>query len=177
MLGAIYGDIIGSVFEWHNVKTENFELFSRESHFTYDTVLTVAVMDKLLSSENKHSTIQNRLTAKTYAERYIAYYNRYRDAGYGQMFTERAQKHTFNKSNSYGNGSAMRSCPIGYAYEDLHEVLKETQLSSLYTHNSREAIRAVKAVAGCVFLARKGVSKIEIFMFVTKISAIKYHSL
>ena len=70
MLGAICGDVIGSVYEWHNVKTEDFDLFSRESHFTDDTVMTAAVMDKLLSGDNSHGFFKNREAALEYAVRF-----------------------------------------------------------------------------------------------------------
>lgn len=102
MLGAIFGDIIGSTRELHNVKTEEFELFPPGSHFTDDTVMTVAVAEKLL---NANSGCNSR---KAYAARYKQYYSRYRNAGFGQMFSKWAENDTLHIQRSYGNGAAMR---------------------------------------------------------------------
>ena len=173
MIGSICGDIIGSVFEWHNVKSEDIELFSRGSRFTDDTVMTVAVAEKLLRCENLHGIQYNRAATKEYAAHFKQYYSRYPDAGYGQMFSDWARNRTFTKQSSYGNGAAMRAAPIGYAFEDLNAVLKEARLSCFYTHNNNEAIRGAQAVAGCVFLARIGASKDEIRRFAS--GKIGYH--
>lgn len=165
MVGAVCGDIIGSVFEWHNVKTEAFALFSRESRFTDDTVMTVAVADKLISCKNEHKVFLSP-AAKEYSSRYRQYYARYPHAGFGQMFSDWAKSATDAKQRSYGNGAAMRVVPIGYAFNNLSSVLKEARLSCIYTHRHREAVQGAKAVAGCVYLARTGATKNEILTFV-----------
>jgi ADP-ribosylglycohydrolase len=95
MLGAIAGDIIGSRFEWHNIKTKNFELFSSASRFTDDTVLTVALADSLLSGV-------------PYVEKLKEYYRRYPAAGYGGRFQLWARSDSTEPYFSFGNGSAMR---------------------------------------------------------------------
>jgi len=168
MIGSVCGDIIGSVFERNNIKSEDFDLFSRESCFTDDTVLTIAVADKLLSCENLHGIKHNSSSAKEYAVRFRQYYSRYPTAGFGQMFTDWAKSYGFSKQKSYGNGGAMRVAPIGYAFDTLDEVVKEARLSCLFTHNHSEAIQGAKAVAGSVFLARTNASKQEIKAFVEK---------
>jgi len=168
MIGSVCGDIIGSVFEWHNVKSEDFELFSRESRFTDDTVMTVAVADKLLSCQNQHGIKFNGAAAFEYAARFKQYYSRYPNAGYGRRFTNWAKNGDFGAQSSYANGAAMRVAPIGYAFDDLKAVLKEVRLSCVYTHNHGEAIQGAQAVAGCVFLARTGATKDEIRNFVRK---------
>jgi len=167
MIGAICGDIIGSVFEWHNVKSEDFELFGRETRYTDDSVMTVAVADKLLNNDNSHGLLYNRWAAKTYAEYYKQYYSRHPHSGYGQMFTDWAKSGELYKQKSYANGAAMRVAPIGYVFDNLKAVLKEAQLGCVYTHNHREAIKGAKAVAGCVFLAWTGKTKEDIRRFVT----------
>jgi len=167
MIGAICGDIIGSVFEWHNVKSEYFQLFSRESRFTDDTVMTAAIADKLLSCENLQGFRQDSSSAIEYAARFRQYYSRYPYAGFGQMFSDWAKSGTFIKQKSYGNGAAMRVTPIGYAFDNMDAVLKEVRLSCIYTHNHREAIQGAKAVAGSIFLAHSGASKNEIRSFVS----------
>ncbi|MCL2486497.1 MAG: ADP-ribosylglycohydrolase family protein [Oscillospiraceae bacterium] len=168
MIGAICGDIIGSVFEHHNVKSEDFELFSRYSRFTDDTVLTVAVADKLLSDKERGKPLSGPDAAKAYAARFRLYYSRHKDAGYGQMFSGWAEAGPFKRQKSYGNGGAMRAVPIGYAFDELGAVLKEARLSCLYTHNHPEAIRGAKVVAGCVFLARTGAAKGDVRKFAEK---------
>lgn len=168
MLGAICGDVIGSVYEWHNVKTEDFNLFSRESHFTDDTVMTAAVMDKLLSGDNSHGFFKNREAALEYAARFRQYYHRYSDAGFGSMFADWAKSTTNGCQKSYGNGAAMRVTPIGYAFDTLKEVLLEATISCRYTHNNPEAVKGARAVAGSVFLAHHGAGKEEIRSFVRR---------
>ena len=168
MIGSICGDIIGSVFERYNVKSEKFDLFGRESRFTDDTVMTVAVADKLLSCENSHGFGKNSDAAMAYAAFYRQYYSRHPQAGFGQMFSDWAKKGDFTKQNSYGNGAAMRVAPIGYAFGNLAAVLKEARISCLYTHNHREAIQGAEVTAGCVFMARTGASKGEIRDFAAK---------
>ncbi|OJU10025.1 MAG: hypothetical protein BGN88_03725 [Clostridiales bacterium 43-6] len=168
MIGSVCGDIIGSVFEWHNVKSEDFELFGRESRFTDDTVMTVAVADKLLCCQNRQGLLYDGTAAKEYAARFRQYYSRHPHAGFGQMFSGWAKDDSLKKQRSYGNGGAMRAVPIGYAFDHLEAVLKEAQLSCFYTHHHREAVAGTKAVAGCVFLARTGGSKEEIRRFVAE---------
>jgi ADP-ribosylglycohydrolase len=110
MIGAIAGDIIGSIYEGHPIKTKDFPLFSLRSTFTDDTVLTVAVADVLLHGGD-------------YAERFQSYYRRYPRAGYGGFFHDWAQAREPKPYGSFGNGSAMRVSPIGFAWQDLACVL------------------------------------------------------
>lgn len=171
MLGAIFGDIIGSTRELHNVKAEEFELFPPGSHFTDDTVMTVAVAEKLL---NANSGCNSR---KAYAARYKQYYNRYRNAGFGQMFSKWAENDTLRIQRSYGNGAAMRVTAIGYAFDDLKPLLKEVKASCYYTHHNREAIKGAKAVATCVFLARKQEDKDSIKRTIEKMYGYRFQPL
>lgn len=168
MLGAILGDIIGSVYEWHNVKTEDFPLFCSVSHFTDDSVLSVAIADKLLSYTEEKTLFSQKNNAKAYAMYCKQYYFRYSDAGFGEMFASWSKSKNLYRQKSYGNGSAMRVCPIGFAFDNLDKVLSEAKLNCLYTHNNREAIKGAKAIAGCVFLAKNNSSKMEIKAFIEK---------
>src|SRR5690349_3980850 len=112
MLGAIAGDIIGSVYEGRNVKTPHFDpLFHPRCHPTDDTVLTVAVADCILSGADL-------------ADKLKEYFGRYPHAGYGGTFFRWAISLSRAAYNSWGNGSAMRVSPVGYAYGSLEEVLK-----------------------------------------------------
>lgn len=149
MLGAIAGDIIGSVFEFNNIKTEEFELFTAKSRFTDDTVLTIAVADCILHGKDYASTI------KEYALKYP-------DAGYGGMFYRWIKSSSSEPYNSFGNGSAMRVSPVGFAFDSEEDVLREARRSAEVTHNHPEGIKGAQAVALAILLARKGASKEEI---------------
>jgi ADP-ribosylglycohydrolase len=149
MLGAIAGDIIGSVYEWHNIKTIDFELFSPGCRFTDDTVLTVALADAILSGAD-------------YAEKMKAYFHRYPNAGYGGRFADWVLSHPSFPYNSWGNGAAMRISPVGYAYDSLEETLSKAEFFTEVTHNHPEGIKGGCATAAAIYLARTGKSKTEI---------------
>lgn len=146
MLGAIAGDIIGSVFEHRPIKTVEFPLFSERSTFTDDTVLTVAVANAILSGLEYGPTIQ-------------AFGRRYPYAGYGGSFYQWLQRSEIEPYNSWGNGSAMRVSPVGYAFEIEEEVLQEARKSAEVTHNHPEGIKGAEATALAIYLARKGRNK------------------
>ena len=146
MIGAIAGDIIGSVYEHNDIKTTDFPLFQNESTFTDDTILTVALADSILHGVDS-------------AKKYQEYYNLYPHAGYGQSFSRWASSASTKPYNSWGNGSAMRVSPIGFAYESLEEVLDMAKKSAEVTHNHEEGIKGAQATACSVFLARTGKTK------------------
>ena len=155
MYGAVFGDIIGSHYEWHNVKSEDFELFPKEARFTDDTVLTVAVAEAILN-------MGDNSPRKCYASHIKAYYSRYPDAGFGNMFRSWAESPSLQIQRSYGNGASMRVSAIGWAFDDEKEILRQVSESCYYTHHNHEAIICAQAVAIAVFMARKGASKEEI---------------
>lgn len=146
MLGAIVGDIVGSVHEYAGTKTSEFPLFDADCRFTDDTVLTVAVADSLMSGSS-------------YVEKLRDYFHRYPTAGYGMRFTTWAASGDPEPYNSWGNGSAMRVSPVAYVFDTLEGVLAESQRSAAVTHNHPEGIRGAQATAAAVFLARTGESK------------------
>jgi ADP-ribosylglycohydrolase len=149
MIGAIAGDIIGSVYEWHNIKTKKFELFSKKCHFTDDSVLTIALADTIL-------------TGTPYVDNLKKFYRLYPHRGYGGNFDEWAQSPASEPYNSWGNGAAMRISPVGYAYNDLETVLQKAKEFTEVTHNHPEGIKGGQATATSIFLARTGKSKAEI---------------
>lgn len=154
MLGAIAGDIIGSVYEWNNIKTTDFALFGDKNRFTDDTVLTVAVADSILNSAG-------------YGGKLREYYHLYPDAGYGGSFRRWAKTPGAEPYNSWGNGSAMRVSPVGWAFESLDEVLAQAKKSAAVTHNHPEGIKGAQAVAAAVFMARSGSARAEIKQYIT----------
>ena len=153
MIGAIAGDIIGSVHESTATKTKRFPLFTSESCFTDDTVLTAAVADVLLTGGDYTRTFQR-------------YFRAYPDAGYGQQFKLWCELRRTEPYNSWGNGSAMRVSPVGLAFDNLEDVLAEAERSAEVTHNHPEGIRGARAVAAAVFLARKRPDKHEIAEYI-----------
>lgn len=159
MLGAIAGDIIGSVYEGNNFKTKDFPLFNRQCRFTDDTVLTVAVADIILNGSNF-------LDRNQYIDQLKLYYRRYPYAGYGRNFREWAKSSSREPYNSFGNGAAMRVSPIGYAFNDLDTVLEAAKLSAEVTHNHPEGIKGAQATASAIFLARTGHDKAKIKSYI-----------
>ena len=149
MLGAIAGDIIGSVYEFDNIRTVDFPLFVEASQFTDDTVLTVALADSIL-----HGT--------DYTDKLKEYYSLYPNASYGGRFSAWAASLSRAPYNSFGNGSAMRVSPIGFAFDSLEVVLDRAQESAAKTHNHPEGIKGAQATASAIFLAREGKTKEEI---------------
>ncbi|MFO7910559.1 MAG: ADP-ribosylglycohydrolase family protein [Desulfotignum sp.] len=146
MLGVIAGDIIGSVYEHSAIKTTDFQLFRRYSRFTDDTVLTIAIADAILNQTD-------------YA-RSLKYFGRnYPDAGYGGAFIDWIFESEITPYNSWGNGSAMRVSPVGFAFSTVETVLSEAQKSAEVSHNHVEGIKGAQAAALAVFLARTGESK------------------
>ncbi len=173
MYGAIYGDIIGSYYEVHGTKAYDFT-FQRDSRFTDDTVMTVAVCKAILQNAKSITRYGLRQRALEYAVQYKQYYAYYPYAGYGQMFCNWASDYgTMKKQKSYGNGAAMRVVPIGYAYDSLEQVLLQAKASCIYSHNNHEAICGAQAVAAAVYLAHNGASKSDIRTYITR--QFRYH--
>ncbi len=160
MIGAIVGDLVGSIYENENTRSYDFPLFTRFSHFTDDTVLTVAIADAILHRQSvRFRWLQPHHNRQMYALRLKAYGRRYPHAGYGQQFQEWLSSESMRGYGSYGNGAAMRVSAIGYAFDQLETVLREARWSAVVTHNHAQAVKGAQAVAGAVFLARTGTSK------------------
>src|SRR4051812_17474248 len=149
MIGAIAGDVIGSVHEWSATKTKDFPLFVAESTFTDDSVLTLAVAEWILEGSDL-------------VEVFHAYFHRFPDRGYGGRFLGWATDRDREPYNSYGNGSAMRVSAVGFAFDDAQEVLHWAERSAAVTHNHEEGVKGAKATALAVLLARKSTPKEEI---------------
>ena len=153
MLGALAGDIIGSVHEFLQEKTMDFPLFVEHSRFTDDTVLTIAVADCLL-------------TGSSYVDKFHEYTHAYPDRCYGGRFHRWVLTGSREPYNSWGNGAAMRVSPVGFALRTLDDVLDEAKRSADVTHNHPEGIRGAQATAAAVFLGRQGESKARIRAFI-----------
>ncbi len=143
MLGAIAGDVLGSSFEFYPMKTKKFVLLEKNSHFTDDTVMTVAVAD----------SIMNKIP---YVESLQMWGRKYPRAGYGGWFKKWIHQDDPKPYNSYGNGSAMRSSSIGWLLDDEVSVLREAGKSAEITHNHPEGIKGARSIALGVLMGRKG---------------------
>jgi len=155
MIGAIAGDIIGSAYEWNRTKSTDFELFTPQSGPTDDTILTIAVADCILHG-------------KEYAATFKEYGRRYPQAGYGGMFLKWVGSTSLAPYNSFGNGSAMRVSPVGFAFSTLADVLAEATKSAEVTHNHREGIKGARAIAVAIYLARQGETKDQIRKYIER---------
>lgn len=155
MIGAIAGDIVGSIYERANIKTKEFQLFSDRCFFTDDSILTIALADSIL-------------TGTPYAENLKKFYRLYPDGGYGGSFHRWARSVDSKPYNSWGNGAAMRISAVGYAFDDLGTVLAKAEEYTAITHNHPEGIKGGQSVAVAIFLARSGKTKTEIRQYIEK---------
>jgi ADP-ribosylglycohydrolase len=141
MIGAIAGDIIGSVHEFGRTKSKEFPLFVPGSAFTDDSVLTVAIARAILTDGD-------------YQKAVLDIGRRYPHAGYGGFFQGWLHSSDPKPYNSWGNGSAMRVSPVGFAFDSVEDVLREAARTAEFTHNHPEGIKGAQATALAVFLAR-----------------------
>lgn len=155
LIGAVIGDVIGSVYEWNNIKTTAFDLFHPKCDFTDDTVLTIAVADCLINQKEFGKTIW--LYGRTYEGR-----------GYGRSFKKWLQEEHLQPYGSFGNGSAMRASAVGFVYQELETVLEVAKQTAEVTHHHPEGIKGAQATAAAVALARQGASKQEIKAYISQ---------
>lgn len=153
MLGAIIGDIVGSIYEWHNIKTKDFPLFKDSCFFTDDTVMTVAVAEGLMNGGKKDDFID---AMKKYGRMYP-------DSGYGVRFNNWIFSNDRKPYNSFGNGSAMRVSPCAWLMDckqyartgQLPEYGRaEARICTEVTHNHPEGVKGALATADAIFLCR-----------------------
>lgn len=155
MIGSIIGDSVGSIYEFDNIKTKDFELFSSESEPTDDSILTIATADWILHGSE----------VVDYYCRYATEYP-FPTGGYGENFSNFVSQANSGKApkpyNSCGNGSAMRVGPVGWAFNTKEEILAKAKESAECTHNHPEGIKGAQATALAIFMARQGCGKDEI---------------
>lgn len=164
MYGAILGDIIGSPYEFDmGGKTKDFPLFSRNSTFTDDTVMTIAVAEALMDTAGKAD--EEILDAIAASMR--SWGARYPHSGYGARFINWLYDSSMGPYGSCGNGSAMRVSSAGWLYKSLGETRKAAALSAMVTHDHPEGIKGAESVACAIFMARTGSSKEEIRDYIT----------
>lgn len=162
MLGAIFGDIVGSAYEFRNTHDYNFELITDRSEFTDDTVMTLAVARAMMESREK----SDEEIKETLIDSMKELGQRYPDAGYSGMFYGWVLGRDRRPYNSFGNGSAMRVSSVGWLFDTLEDTLHMAQLSAEVTHNHPEGIKGAQATAAAIFMARNGKTKEEIKSFI-----------
>lgn len=162
MYGAILGDIIGSPYEFDmGGKTKDFPLFSSHSHFTDDTVMTLAVAEAFMEAPSEEALRDCLIHAmRKYGHRYPA-------AGYGLRFCRWLESRDPRPYHSFGNGSAMRVSAVAWLYEDLDTVRRMARISAAPTHDHPEGIKGAEATASVIFLARTGHTKPQIRSYIT----------
>ena len=153
MIGAIIGDVVGSRFEFNNIKTKNFELIANDSEFTDDSVLTIAVMDIMNSGDISYENCVK--TMQKWAKKYPY-------AGYGSKFVYWKDMNNPRPYNSCGNGSAMRVSAVGWFAKSEEDVIALSRAVTEITHNHPEGIKGAEVTAMCIYKALHGSSKEEI---------------
>ena len=166
LLGALAGDIIGSPYEHHNVKTKNFPLMSKRSRFTDDSVMTLAIAHAL-TKWRKGSNINESEFEKAVIKSMQKFGRRYPHAGYGDRFKRWLKDDSPEPYNSWGNGSAMRVSPVAWYFDNLDTVEKFAEITARVSHNHPEGIKGAQATAAAVFMARTGSTKDEIKAYIT----------
>lgn len=155
MIGAIIGDIVGSRFEFNNIKTKYFDLFAKNSVFTDDTVMTIAVADWFMNAKNRNSQRE--------AVEFLHKWGRkFPDVGYGSSFVRWLLRNDYLPYNSCGNGAAMRISPVGFLSKSEDMTKKMSNVITGTTHNHPEGLKGAECTAVMIYRARKGASKEEL---------------
>lgn len=163
MLGAIIGDIVGSRFEWNNIKNKDFDFLTFTCELTDDSVMSLAIAKAILDAGENIEKLSNL------AIKYMREIGRkYPDCGYGGMFSQWIVSDVMGSYNSYGNGAAMRVSACGFAAKTIEEVKLLSRKVTEVTHNHSEGIKGAEATAVCVFLAREGKNILEIRDYVNQ---------
>ncbi len=172
MYGAFIGDIVGSKYEFNNIKTKDFPLFSKGCDYTDDTIMTAAVAQAIMLSLREHD--DSRASGKGFQALLV---DVMRDFGkrypaplgaYGTGFAQWISQENPRPYGSYGNGSAMRVSPCGLAAVTLEEALASARASAAVTHNHPEGIKGAEAVSAAIYLAKCGKSKAQIRQYIGK---------
>jgi len=169
ILGAVVGDICGSIYEFNNIKTTEFELLEGKCKPTDDTIMTLAVADWLVED--------SRHTKEFLKENMIILGKNYIGRGFGRMFRDWLLSEDHSPYGSYGNGSAMRVSPVGLYARTLDEALDLAKRSAEVTHNHPEGIKGAQAIASGMWLLREGKSKEEVKNFIDKTFGYKFKQL
>ena len=173
MIGAILGDVVGSIYEFDNIKTKEFELFDKECFFTDDSVMTIAIAEALMQIEEI-----NEENLEDFKENLITVMHeigvKYPDCGYGGHFLVWMLRNKREPYNSFGNGSAMRVSSVGWYAKTLEDAEFIAKATAEVSHNHPEGIKGAVATAGAVFLARTGATMGELKEYISKYYTIDF---
>lgn len=171
MTGAIIGDVIGSIYEFDNCKSKDFEMFSEDCDFTDDSVMTLAIAKALIPYETvtDYDVFRKELIRTMHEVG-----NKYPYCGFGGRFFDWILFRHTEPYNSFGNGSAMRVSPVGWFSKSLEECEKLAELTAGVTHNHPEGIKGAVSVAGAIYLARTGHTMDEIKEYAKKFYTIDF---
>jgi type I restriction enzyme M protein len=161
MFGAIIGDMVGSIYEFHNHRSKEFPLFNSKCFPTDDSIMTIAVAKAILENDGKSDGLENKTV-----EWMQKIGRQYPNCGYGGHFYEWMFARNPHPYNSFGNGAAMRVSACGWAGKTLEEVKALSHAVTVVTHNHPEGVKGAEATACAIFLARTGHSKEEIRSFI-----------
>ena len=166
MLGAIIGDMVGSVYEFHPIKRKDFEIFDNRMRMTDDSLLTIGVAKALIKNYPiNYSKESLKSLQDDVIDEFVKAWLKNRGAGFGGMFFSwcmRASRGYADPYNSFGNGSAMRISPVAWVANSEEELIILSKAVTEITHNHPEGIKGAEAVAMCIYLALHGASKEEI---------------
>lgn len=173
MIGAILGDIVGSIYEFDNIKTKEFELFDKECFFTDDSVMTIAIAEALMlydfiCEDNIADFREDLITTMHLIGR------KYPDCGYGGHFLMWILRNKREPYNSFGNGSAMRVSSVGWYARTLEEAELIAKVTAEVSHNHPEGIKGAVATAGAVFLSRTGATMDDLKKYISKYYTIDF---
>lgn len=154
ILGAIIGDVVGSVYEWEPVNTRFFNLFDPKCTFTDDTVMTVATMKQLLKSTL--DCARHPFGVESITDTYRKFGRKYPSAGYGTMFRKWLMSNEYGPIGSFGNGSGMRISPVGWWADTPEEAAALAINFSVVSHDHPEGIKGAMAIALGVYYGREG---------------------
>ena len=163
MYGAIIGDMVGSIYEKHPIRTKDFPFFQKHCHFTDDTVMTVAVY-RALGDFDRAGDVKAFQDALVREMQTLG--RAHPRAGYGKKFLWWLFEDNPGPYGSFGNGSAMRVSPVGDYAHSLEEALALSKASAAVTHDHPEGIKGAQAVAAAIYLARTGASKEDIRQYI-----------
>lgn len=161
MFGALVGDIIGSHFEFNNIKSKDFTFFNEDTRFTDDSVLTLAISKYFLKFPKEINKNELIKIIKETAQKYI-------NAGYGPSFLRWINNSSSLPYNSYGNGAAMRVSPVAYVSNSLEETIKLSDFVTSITHNHEEGLKGARCIATSIYLLLHGATKKEVKEYVEK---------
>lgn len=161
MLGAIIGDMVGSIYEFHNHKSKEFPLFNSKCFPTDDSIMTIAVAKAILENDGKAEGLEDKTV-----EWMQKIGRQYPNCGYGGHFYEWMYARNPHSYGSFGNGAAMRVSACGWAGKTLEEVKALSRAVTVVTHNHPEGVKGAEATACAIFLARTRHSKEEIRSFI-----------